>query len=184
MNDTTSRVALLNLLIDWNSAIAEDAERTKWAAAKSNEERLMLAGVLISCDDAHDNAMRHMGITERAGWAGVSFKLMEQALDYCNAADAVVGELNYTAHLGETNEEFAARFDEAVAALPATFAKGAKRPCKHQHTKSARGWISYNRNNYICCRCGAKLDLPERSTPTASARDALSLAVFLSNNPA
>jgi hypothetical protein len=155
----------------------EEAYRARVAGSKTNLDYLMNVGVVITADDAMDNAYRAEHLSKQAKLAGVSVALYEAADDYARAFDAVVYDVLRTASAGETGAEHSARFHAAEAALPAKLAEGAKKPCKHNDTKKARGWFALGSGpvveEYVCCRCGSKLSIPRKpAVPSAAAREA------------
>lgn len=186
-----TRGQLMIALVEKRLEDIETLRRAKIAGAKTNLEQLMAQGVVITCDDAFDNAMRDQGVTERAKAAGVSFQLMDEALDFCRLADGIIDGFRRIARQGESDEERAARFRAAEAALPETFQKGKKKACRHNGTQRERGWMACGSIGpaivptirHVCCRCGAELLFPDRpGTVSQAAKEARHLVELLSND--
>lgn len=165
---------------------AEQLRLERIHGAKTNLQYLMAAGVVISCDDAQDNAYRWRHHEDIAKAAGVSHALVEAAAEYAQIADGIIAELKRTAEQGETSEEHGARV-RAAAAEQVGFQKGKKKPCRHNETKRERGLMRMGSNalggqRWGCCRCGVTFEVPDRpATPTDEARRAATLYARLAN---
>ncbi len=177
---TDARTALLNSLITAHHAAIESARKARFDNAKGNLAKLMALGVVVSCDDQMEGAMRWEVTKNLAAEAKIPFNTMATAQEYAQLADAVIGGLGEVALAGETHEERAARFQAAVAALPAVVPSGKKKACKHNETARERGWMRCGGTrvdfrvvlDYRCCRCGSILlfnDRPDESTEASRA---------------
>jgi len=166
---------------------SEAKRKAKFDAAKNNTERLMALGVIISCDDAQDNAYRWSYMQEQSKLAGVSPALFEDASDFAHLADSIIEQWKSIAENGEMPEEFGARVAEAAAKV-VKVAEGMKKPCTHKSTSKAQGLIrSDDRDRdharFICCRCGSEIRVSiEPPIRTAAAAEATALYTQF-NNP-
>lgn len=178
---------ILNLLIDWTAALDENRRRDRFARARSSQERLFHLGVLTTCDDEMERAYQWAHAEEQAKLAGVSTPAMRDALDYCRAADGIVEFLARVYGSGETDAEFLARVRVAADSVTDRIAPGSKKSCRHNDTKTARGMMQIDKadwqvtTRYVCCRCGAEVQLSARPTsPTPNAIEAGRLVAILS----
>lgn len=165
-----------------NHLFLQDVEhRAKIAAAKTNFEYLLAVGVITTCDDEMDRAMRYSYIEEQRKLAGVSHNLFEAALDFARMADSLISSWLSIGMSGETPAEHWVRVREAFAKAEPAVAPGKKKACKHNETRTARGIIStYSRDpllsQYTCCRCGTVVTVStKRAEPTPAAVEALAL---------
>ena len=155
---------------------AKEARQARIAGSKTNIEYLMNAGVLVTEDDARDNAYKYAYLAERAAREGVTFDQAEAAHEQEQAEDNVRSALKWDVSLGETMAEHVARRNALMASAVGTMESG--RRCKHNRTKKEISWI--NRVGFYtlmaeddegnwpfkCCRCGVEVTLQRVSEPT------------------
>lgn len=174
MNDTNRgqlAIDLVNQSVDASMA----ARKAQYESAKTNTERLMVAGVIVTCDDAQDNAMRWQYCSDIAKEAGVNSCLVSAASDFSRIYDSIVDQLKYIVSQNETPEEFGARVSAAAAKVEGK-REGAKRTCKHNTTKKDTGLMRVQRTSdgieYVCCRCGARFVVSAQATEPTPAAEA------------
>jgi hypothetical protein len=166
------------------AAIAEHdraVRQARIANAKNNTERLMAAGVIITADDAYDNAMRHQGIAERAKENGRTFAEQEAIEDRARTERNVRYFLEGIARDGETPQE---KHDRQAPILAAKYGQqiGYKRPCTHRTTKTQTGWVSVWGGGMACRRCGAEAtgtELARKGGPSEQGKIAAALLAIL-----
>lgn len=171
-------------LIAERLAKVETARREKWNKAKTNLERLMIQGVVITCDDEMDNYYIGKYRSEQAKLAGVSVDLYTRAAEFAQEAEGILLTARTTAENYETREEHWARVEEAAAKAAHPVAKGMKKPCRHNATKTSHGLIESTpaqermagKERWRCCRCGTEFTIFEKpALPTAAAQAAAHL---------
>lgn len=145
------------------------ARQAKINGAKTNLEQLMAAGVIVTEDDARDNAYRYEYQCKVATALGIRPNEAGQLMRQADAEQDVVLRLLGAIYANETDAEQRARFD----AVKAT-AQGAKengKPCQHRETKRERAWSGpifvngkpgdpihgADRVDFVCYRCGARV---------------------------
>jgi len=151
--------------------VSRAARQARINTARTTGERLIACGVLITADDAFDDAMRHQGITERAQQNGRTFAEQEAIEDARRRARDVRNFLSGIVRDGETPQE---KHDRQAPILSAKHGQqeGYKRPCTHRTTKSQVGWRPWG-EDMICCRCGAKaspVELARKGGPSEQAK--------------
>lgn len=160
------------------------------AGAKNNIERLMVAGVIVTCDEQMENSYREEGRARRARELGISLAEVDALIEQENAEQHVKAQLKLAVQMGETVQEHEERVDAAMAAAPKGIKKNGK-PCSHKTTQKERGWINaygcYNHSalnpakdawDFVCCRCGTHVVVPVLTTPTSQAGIARAILVL------
>lgn len=147
--------------------------------SKNNMEYLRNAGVIVTCDDAMDNAYKYDYLCKRAKEEGITFAEAEERSAQEIAEDNVRSDLKWDVSLNETQAEHVARRNAVMAAAVGTKANG--RPCTHRTTQKDHGWINKfggytmcmpdDAGNWTlhCCRCGAEATLLRLTEPTEQA---------------
>jgi len=175
-------------MLSTTDTIPDLARRAREAAAevrlarirgsKTNMEYLMNAGVIITCDDEMDAAYLYDHLHTEAKRLGITYSEMQERHAQEGAENSVVGMLRLAVHRGETNEEAQARHSAILGAVVGLQENG--KPCKHNSTQRERGWMDTGGRagatqdawvcTFVCCRCGAKGEYPERrDVPTEQA---------------
>jgi len=175
---------------------AEEARRDAIDKAKTNMQRLIAAGVIVTCDDEYEAAMIYAGREERAKASGrtvqeqteleVAHKRRHAARTYCASIVAA----------GEAPHEYAERRAGILARVEGT--RNGRR-CNHRTTRKHEGWVHVDAvetdypwtdehgvqrsakahpDGMLCYRCGAFIadtDLALQGGPTAAARAAAAI---------
>ncbi len=158
------------------NAKAELARKEAFRKATSNTARLLIMGVLTTCDDEFDRSCREAGIGELATARGISFDEMEAILVRDSQLNRARERLESTVRLGRTSEEWGA----LVASMKAAMPKGVKdngTGCTHKNA-----WHHCNATSMWCRRCGASMNLENLwifETPT---QNAVNAAIVLENS--
>lgn len=161
-------------------AAVETARRARFEKARTNTERLMELGVIITCDDERDAYYIGKHRSEQAKLAGVTERLYTRADEFARIAEGIVDEARRIASQNETDEEHSARVEEAAAKSEHPVAPGMKKPCRHNATKTARGLTFAGerdgKERWICARCKTEFTIPAKpALPTAAAQQAATL---------
>jgi hypothetical protein len=163
----------LETIIAKQDAAAEQARRDRFNRATTWEGKALATGLLITCDDAFDNAMRHAGAAERARQNGTTVRYELELVTTRNKVRAAVRYLESLVRDGESPSERVARIAPILAAVKGQ-EEGMKRPCRHNSTKTKQGWRSYwgeDKDAMICCRCGeVSPDLTRTEGPSEQAQ--------------
>lgn len=174
LTDTVSGIATARL------RATEEARLARIRGSKTNLEYLMNAGVIVTCDDAYENALRDEMLAQRAKDTGVTFDEAEKSWRQERAEDNVRSDLRWSVSLNETHAEHVARRDALMAAAEGVMPSGRK--CKHNSTKKDIGWVNKvgffnmmatNDNGdweFQCCRCNATVTVPALKEPTEQAK--------------
>lgn len=169
----------IETLIDRALEEAAEARRARIRGAKTNRDRLMATGVLITADDARDNHYRILRIIEMAEEQGITQAEARKLWERQQVRYKVVGYLKDCAHLGETPEERDER-EAPILAKAVGYQVGYKRACTHKRTKKYTGWQRWG-GVMTCSRCGVTVQEDElrRATPSEQAGYAVRLLVAL-----
>lgn len=135
-------------------AAAEERRAEAFAKAKGNLAKLMVAGVVITCDEEQDRAYKYAARCRRAAEAGRTYDQQAELEEAEERSKNVLRYLERVASSGETPDEGIARKEEILAAVPGLLDSGRK--CRHHRTKQKRGWHPIG-PELVCCECGAKI---------------------------
>ncbi len=161
-------------------AAAAEARAARIRGSKTSMEYLQNAGVIITEDDAFDNAMRYQGIAERAKARGTTFAEEEERTTREQVEDNVRMDLRRAVKDNETYAEHSARRKEALAQAVGTMANGKR--CAHRSTQKNLAWVStvgwfnldardaLGNEQFKCCRCNATATVGPMLEPTEQAK--------------
>lgn len=167
------------------AALASREREDAYRKAKSNVGRLLALGVLITCDDEFDRAMRYEYETRVMKDYGVDRAAAADMIDLGQAKLKVVRNLAGVVTDGETPAERQARHRAVTATLEGETPDG--RICRHRTTKRETGvyFLGYfgtesgeHVARYACGRCNARPVAvserpPERTSAANEASDLL-----------
>lgn len=166
----TAQLAALNVPLQPTDTIPELADRAaqrgRWekrlkiAQAKTNVDRLMAQGVIVSCDDEMVSSYRYDHVGKLAAEYGMTHADAEALFYKVRDQWKVIDELRAAVFNRETNAEHAARVEAALASATGTMPSG--KPCKHNATKKERGWFTYDHEHWVCGRCGTRVEVLPR----------------------
>lgn len=192
LTDIDTKAGLLPEFTAYCEAESEARRKAAFEKARTNEERLMVLGVIVSCDDEMEASFRWEGQRELAIFYGISGRQVEEEDADNKARERLINFLTEAVRDGETREERRERIWAALAQVPKgqkTDRKGKVSKCSHRALRTSRGWerwpadgeVDPRSSNFMCWACGAQCFVPHREEPTANAVQA---ARILKEDPA
>jgi hypothetical protein len=187
--DLTDSDTLSGIFPEFTAYCEAESEARRKAAfdkARTQEERLMVLGVIVSCDDEMEASFRWEGQRQMAIFYGLSGRQVSEEAEDNKARERLINFLSEAVEYGETREERRERIQAALALAPKgqkTDRKGKVSKCSHRALRTCRGWerwpadgeVDPRSSNFMCWACGATCFVPHREEPTPNAVQAARL---------